>query len=70
MADTHDHGVLTVLPGRPGYRPLQPERKTLLQVRLSSTEKARVTELARECGYETLSAFVRDRALGQPRPAA
>ncbi len=62
--------TLLLLPGRPGYRPLQPERKALLQVRMSVTEKARVTELARQHGYETIAAYVRDRTLGQSLPAA
>ncbi len=62
--------TLLMLPGGSAYRPLRPERKALLQVRMSDTEKARVIELARQHNYETVSAFVRDRALGQPQPAA
>ena len=62
--------VLRLVPGRPGYRPLQPERKALLQVRLSDPEKARLTELARQQGFETIAAYVRARTLGQPQPAA
>ncbi len=69
MAETHDTSVLTVLPGRPGYRPLQPERPLLVQVRVSQGEKARLIALAREHGFESVSGFVRARALGQPRPA-
>jgi len=62
--------TLLMLPGGSAYRPLRPERKALLQVRISDTEKARVTELARQHGYETVASYVRDRALGQPQPAA
>lgn len=62
--------TLLMLPGGSAYRPLRPERKVLLQVRLSAPEKARVIELARQHDYETVSSFVRDRVLGQPQPAA
>ncbi len=62
--------TLLMLPGGSAYRPLRPERRALLQVRLSDEEKARVTELARAQGYETIAQYVRDRTLGQPQPAA
>ncbi len=62
--------ALIMLPGGSAYRPLRPERKALLQVRMSETEKARVTELARQHGYETIAQYVRDRTLGPPQPAA
>ncbi len=62
--------TLLLLPGRPGYRPLQPERKLLIQVRVSPMEKARLLELARQHGAETVSSFVRERMLTDPVPGA
>ncbi len=58
------------LPGRRGYRPLQPERPLLIQIRVTTDEKARALDLARQSGYETVSSFVRDRMLGDSKPAA
>ncbi len=59
--------ALIMLPGGLAYRPLRPERRALLQVRLSDEEKARVTELARAQGYETIATV---RARSHARAAA
>ncbi len=61
-------------PGRPEGSSLQPARPLLIQVRVTSGEKARIIELARAQDAENVSAYVRRAALRQltdgPRSAA
>lgn len=57
-----------------GVRALRPTRDRLVQVFVSTEEKQRMTDLARQAGDESLSSYVRRCALrpptGQPQSAA
>ncbi len=63
-----DTETLRLVPERPARQSLAVERRLLVQVKISETEKAHMVSLARAQGYETISSYARDRLLGQPGP--
>lgn len=62
--------TLRLLPERGARQSLQPERRLLVQVKVSEREKAHMVSLARAQGFESISSYARARLLGQPGPRA
>jgi len=62
--------TLRLLPERAARHSLQPERRLLVQVKVSEREKAHMVSLARAQGFESISSYARARLLGHPGPRA
>jgi len=60
--------TLRLLPERAARHSLQPERRLLVQVKVSEREKAHMVSLARAQGFESISSYARARLLAQPGP--